>query len=75
MFNFVEPSFSKQQWRFSDLVTFAGEIFNGKRHFSCSDDNCHLLVSGKNDATMNASGFEIKHNECKCYSEIKPIAE
>ena len=26
-------------------------------------DKCHLLVSGKNDVTMNASGFKIKSTE------------
>ena len=71
MSNFVEPFFSKQQCGFADLVTFAGEIFNGKRHFSCSDDKCHLLVGGKNDATMNVSGFKIKQNECKKLLGIK----
>ena len=27
-----------------------------------NDNKCHLLVSGKNDVTMNASGFKIKKN-------------
>ena len=28
-------------------------------------DKCHLLVSGKNNVTMNASGFKIKNSECE----------
>ena len=26
---------------------------------------CHLLVSGKNNVTINASVFKIKNNECE----------
>ena len=28
-------------------------------------NKCHLLVSGKNNVTMNASGFKIKNSECE----------
>ena len=28
-------------------------------------DRYHLLVSGKNDVAMNASGFKIKNTECE----------
>ena len=28
-------------------------------------DKCHLLVSGKNNVTMNARGFKIKNSECE----------
>ena len=34
-------------------------------------DKCHLLVSGKNNVTMNASGFKIKNSECEKLLEIK----
>ena len=36
-------------------------------------DKCHLLVSGKNNVTMNASGF--KTLNAKNYSELKTIAD
>ena len=35
----------------------------------------HLLVRGKNDVTMNASGFKIKNKKTKRYSELKSIAD
>ena len=34
-------------------------------------DKCHLLVSGKNNVTMNASGFKIKNSECEKLLGIK----
>ena len=34
-------------------------------------DKCHILVSGKNNVTMNASGFKIKNTECEKLLEIK----
>ena len=34
-------------------------------------DKCHLLVSGKNDVTMNASGFKIQNTECEKLLGIK----
>ena len=34
-------------------------------------DKCHLLVSGKNNVTMNASGFKIKNTECEKLLGIK----
>ena len=34
-------------------------------------DKCHLLVSGKNDVTMNASGFKIKSTEWEKLLGIK----
>ena len=34
-------------------------------------NKCHLLVSGKNNVTMNASGFKIKNSECEKLLEIK----
>ena len=37
-------------------------------------DKCHLLVSGKNNVTMNASGFKKKTLNAKNYSELKLIA-
>ena len=37
-------------------------------------DKCHLLVSGKNNVTMNASGFKIKNTECENYSDVNSIA-
>ena len=36
-----------------------------------SHDKCYLLVSGKNDVTMNASGFKIKNTKCEKLFEIK----
>ena len=35
-------------------------------------DKCHLLVSGKNDVTMSASGCKMKNTES--YSQLKSIA-
>ena len=34
-------------------------------------DKCHLVVSGKNNVTMNACGFKIKNTEW----ELKSIAD
>ena len=34
-------------------------------------DKCHLLVSGKNNVTMNVSGFKIKNSECEKLLGIK----
>ena len=34
-------------------------------------DICHLLVSGKNNVTMNANGFKIKNTECEKLLGIK----
>ena len=34
-------------------------------------DKCHLLVSCKNNVTMNASGFKIKNTECEQLLGIK----
>ena len=34
-------------------------------------DKCHLLVSGKNNVTMNAGGFKIKNTECEKLLGIK----
>ena len=34
-------------------------------------NKCHLLVSGKNNVTMNASGFKIKNTECEKLLGIK----
>ena len=34
-------------------------------------DKCRLLVSGKNNGTMNASGFKIKNTECEKLLRIK----
>ena len=34
-------------------------------------DKCHLLVNGKNNVTMNASGFKIKNSECEKLLGIK----
>ena len=34
-------------------------------------DKCHLLVSGKNNVTMNASGFKIKNTESKKLLGVK----
>ena len=34
-------------------------------------DKCHLLVSGKNAVTMNASGFKIKNTKCEKLLGIK----
>ena len=34
-------------------------------------DKCHILVSGKNNVTMSASGFKIKNTECEKLLEIK----
>ena len=39
-------------------------------------NKCHLLVSGKNNVTMNASWFKIKKTlNAKNYSELKLIAD
>ena len=34
-------------------------------------DKCHLPVSGKNNVTMNASGFKIRNTECEKLLGIK----
>ena len=34
-------------------------------------NKCHLLVTGKNNVTMNASGFKIKNSECEKLLGIK----
>ena len=36
-----------------------------------NDDKCHLLVNGKNNVTMSASGFKIKNTECEKLLRIK----
>ena len=33
-------------------------------------NKCHLLVSGKNNVTMNGSGFKIKSTECEKFLRI-----
>ena len=38
-------------------------------------DKCHLLLSGKHDVTMNASGFKIKKAECEKFSKLKSIVD
>ena len=38
-------------------------------------DQCYLFVNGKNNGTMNVSGFKIKNGECENYSESKLIAD
>ena len=38
-------------------------------------DKYHLLVSGRNDVTMNASGIKIKTLNARSYSELKPTAD
>ena len=34
-------------------------------------DKCHLAVSGKNNVTVNASGFKIKNTGCEKLLGIK----
>ena len=36
-----------------------------------NDDKCHLLLSGKDDMTINASAFKIKNTKCKKLLGIK----
>ena len=36
-----------------------------------NDNKCHLLVSGKNNVTMSASGFKIENTECEKLLGIK----
>ena len=36
-------------------------------------DKCHLLVSGKNNMTMDGSGFKIKNTECGKLLGINPL--
>ena len=55
---FEEDSIKFFQW-FSD------------NQMKANHDKCHLLVSGKNNVTMNASGFKIKNTECKKLLGIK----
>ena len=38
-------------------------------------DKCHLLVSGKNNVTMNASGFKIKNSGYGNDLQLKLIAD
>ena len=34
------------------------------KQMNANHDKCHLLVSGKNNVTMDASGFKIKNTDC-----------
>ena len=55
---FEEDSIKFFQW-FSD------------NQMKANHDKCHLLVSGKNNVTMNASGFKIKNTESKKLPGVK----
>ena len=55
---FEEDSIKFFQW-FSD------------NQMKANHDKCHLLVCGKNNVTMNTSGFKIKNTECNKLLGIK----
>ena len=38
-------------------------------------DKCHLLVSSKNNVTINANGFKIKNTECEKFFGVKVDCE
>ena len=42
------------------------------KQMKANQDKCQLLVSGKNNVTMNASEFKIKNTECQ---KLKPMAD
>ena len=42
------------------------------KQMKANQDKCHLLVSGKNNVTMNASELKIKNTECQ---KLKSIAD
>ena len=49
---------------FGALLTDSIKLFQrfSDNQTKANDNKCHRLVSGKNDVTMNASGFKIKKN-------------
>ena len=61
----------RMRWKTGDLVTFTGEILNGKLHFFCSD---WALNTPLEDCFTDPVGLTVLEGDKSCYfSTLKKL--